>query len=100
MNFHSQDLALKDNSEVGSKDFGTEIVYKEKTEKPKGFGNFGKFMNNFEKPVAPSQGSRYVVSKSSSTSTSYINGKKTTKTSEKIQYNDGTIEEREHIEES
>lgn len=57
-------------------------------------------MHNFDKPVAPSNGSRYVVSKSTSTSTSYINGKKTTKTQEKIQYNDGTIEEREHIEES
>ena len=60
--------------------------------KPKGFGDFGKFMQESDKPIAQSQGSRFAVSKSMSTSTSIVNGKKTVKTIEKIQYNDGSVE--------
>lgn len=100
MNFHSQDLPLKNMESVSKPGVGTELKYNEVEKKPKGFTDMKNFMQGSEKPIAPSKGSKYAVSKSTSTSTSVVNGRKKVTTVEKVKYNDGSEEITEKIEES
>ena len=94
MNFHSQDLPLS-NSSPNEQSHNETLEYQQ--QKPKGFSNLGDFMNGPNKNMMHKNegglGGRYVVSKSMSSSTSIVNGKKTVKTVEKMQYSDGTMEE-------
>ena len=84
MNFHSENLPLNDSFGLnkGKENMKEEINYdNEEIPKPKGFGNFGRFMNGMEKGTISSKpkGGKFAVSKSTSTSSSISNGTKIVK---------------------